>query len=268
MDKANRIWIAQAHGQTLRPAGLVPNEPAPTSNVTRFHHHHLTSPFHTNPANTSSFDHVDYGYYINGDLDATEDLGSDEISARLYYVFVVWVPIVVVLGTTGNILCVRVMHAPRFRRLSIGVYLSGVAVIDTILLYTDWVFFKFVQILTGYNNWTPFDITCKLWVWTQMTFTGSCAWLIVALNIERFLVVCYPHKAKVMCTRTRALKVTSAILILNAIAFFHSVFTFTKTESGDCHYVGNSRRYIIMWHLCECSAMLYQHSSWWSLTFW
>ncbi|XP_064599465.1 uncharacterized protein LOC135466009 [Liolophura sinensis] len=62
------------------------------------------------------------------------------------------------------------------------------------------------------------------------TFLTSSIWITVCLTTERFICVCYPIKAKVICTQRRAKMAVTSVFLLSI--FSNSPYFFVRTPSA------------------------------------
>ncbi|KAM3968857.1 neuropeptide receptor A18 [Aphomia sociella] len=144
---------------------------------------------------------------------------------------VYYTPLLVALGSIGNLLSVFVFFTSKLRMQSTSQYLSALAVSDTIFLFQllpPWL--NAVQ-LTGVFHRQGF---CQVFVYISYVTCCVSAWLVVAFTIERFVAVLYPLQRNVVCTVTRArhiiFTVAVAALLLNL-----PVLRFAIPTKNDCN---------------------------------
>ena len=126
-------------------------------------------------------------------------------SAELYVNFGIntWTygsPILVILGTIGNVLSAVVMQRKRLRKYTTSVYLTMLACVDTAVLYTglsrQWVlavFYTDIRFLTSG--------LCKLHLFLMYFLVQLEAWILVCVTIERLVAVWLPLKVQRIFTR-------------------------------------------------------------------
>ena len=137
---------------------------------------------------------------------------------------------IVVVGTVGNFLTLRVTTSRQFVRSSFTVYLTALAFVDIIVLwiwpFKYWLFDVFGVDLDGWNI-----VVCKLI--TFLTYCGQDAtsWLVVALTAERFFCTYYPIKVKTICCTKNGLIVVSILLVLIFLINTHILYGFTSVET-------------------------------------
>lgn len=121
-------------------------------------------------------------------------------------------------GLIGNSLSATIMFRRSRRGLSSYFYLALLALIDIGILYTGGLLL-FVEIAWNIHPQLYSNILCRLAFYIQHFFTYVSAWLIVAVTLERFMVVRFPFRSIRLCR----LNVTYSITLL--IVLFFSVYT-------------------------------------------
>ena len=152
-------------------------------------------------------------------------------------------PIFLIFGTAGNGLSGAVMLRKPFRRLSLGVYLLSLAFSDTATLFTNRLTRDWMKLVFGINLRTQSDFSCRVLVYLTYSCSSLSSWLVVAVSIDRLLVVCCPLHAKVMSTRHRASLVVAGITlgIFTLHAFiFHIVELNMYNNNLECMFVNKS----------------------------
>ena len=121
-------------------------------------------------------------------------------------------PILVILGTIGNVLSAIVMQRKRLRKYTTSVYLTMLACVDTAVLFTglsrQWV-------LAVFNTDIRFLTSglCKLHLFLMYFLVQLEAWILVCVAIERLVAVWLPLKAQRIFTRRFALLQMTALLL-------------------------------------------------------
>uniref|UniRef100_A0A8D9B780 Thyrotropin-releasing hormone receptor n=2 Tax=Cacopsylla melanoneura TaxID=428564 RepID=A0A8D9B780_9HEMI len=129
---------------------------------------------------------------------------------QLYYT-----PLLVGLGSIGNILSVFVFFGTKLRKLSSSYYLSALASSDTGFLVTLFaVWLNMIDI-----PWFTNDGICQISIYLTYVCSFLSVWFVVAFTIERFIAVRYPLHRPSMCTVARA-KVILISLTLLALALY------------------------------------------------
>lgn len=109
-------------------------------------------------------------------------------------------------------------------RQSIYVYLSILAVFDSLVLYIG-LLRQWVGEITGSDIRNGNSWWCKSIVIAGYTCSDVSVWLIVAVTVERYIVVCHPLRASHFCQEVRAKKVVLAIILIFILINFHLLFS-------------------------------------------
>ncbi|XP_025104591.1 probable G-protein coupled receptor 139 [Pomacea canaliculata] len=137
-------------------------------------------------------------------------------------------PVIIVLGTFGNVMTIVMM-----RRMSEGqsshtmsLYFTALAVSDLIILYSGllrkWLYYLF-------NIFIPdMDISlCKLIPFLVYSSGTISAWIIVAMTMQRVMSVVWPHYKSLSCTKK---KVGLVITIIVAVPFALNSYILSSFE--------------------------------------
>uniref|UniRef100_A0A182PBB5 G-protein coupled receptors family 1 profile domain-containing protein n=1 Tax=Anopheles epiroticus TaxID=199890 RepID=A0A182PBB5_9DIPT len=127
-----------------------------------------------------------------------------------------YMPLLVVVGSIGNILSVLVFFNTKLKKLSSSYYLAALGISDTcylVGLFVTWLSFFQVHIYTR----EPF---CQLFTYTSGVSSFLSVWYVVAFTFERFIVVRYPLKRQSWCTVRRAKTIIACLTMVGSV---HSV---------------------------------------------
>ena len=132
--------------------------------------------------------------------------------------FRIFYPCLMIFGTIGNILCLKILLKKRFRRQSTCQYLSILAVIDILFIYMRSTRHLYRQI---YN----LDLRNKsLWICRSLIFFSSAlsqlaSWILVVVSFDRYFIIKsrFPHRH----IGWRVLKSTSILILIVFAANFH-----------------------------------------------
>ena len=157
--------------------------------------------------------------YGNGSTGGTAAYGLDPMSEPMHKLGVgilLWMlPIIITIGTIGNILSFVVMIQREMRQTSTFFYLAALAVADTVVLFMS-ALKTWIRLFSGFEMLHISNLSCKVVTFSTYLSLHLSAWLIVAVTVERFIVVWFPLKATSLCSAKRAKYTTFGI----ALAFF------------------------------------------------
>ncbi|ODM90068.1 FMRFamide receptor [Orchesella cincta] len=123
-----------------------------------------------------------------------------------FWVQMVFVPIVVIIGVIGNGVAICIFRSKSMRS-STNIYLTGLAVSDLLYLLFSFSIYKKFQSIWAYWEYTPFGL------WLTDCFSSTSVWLTVSFTIERYIAVCHPMKRKAYCTEKRATWISIAVYV-------------------------------------------------------
>ena len=134
---------------------------------------------------------------------------------------VYWLPVIIPLGWTGNILSLAVQLQAKNRVISCCIYMAGLAVCDCgMLAIATQYWARTIQVLyfmdTDLSKIVLPDIDCKVmnWLFHVFSLTGVC--ITLSMTVDRFIGVCFPFQAKSLCTVSRAKKILLCTPVLTA----------------------------------------------------
>ena len=211
---------------------------------------------------SNSTDAVDLIYEIQPDKNLTENkttfLGLphqsefwEEVVSRAISAYST--PILLVLGVTGNILCIVVL-TNKSPMSSTSLYLVNLSVADLTETMVSLVSRHIIRSFTGFDTLSLHPAACKIFFGFLRSSQTISVWILVAVTLERMLVVYLPLKAKIISTRKIAWFAMGGIDIAGFLINSHFYWTWgAKTKP-----VTNSTDFITIAH-CTLST---KHPIW------
>ena len=141
-------------------------------------------------------------------------------------------PLMIVSGSVGNAIAFIVLSRRNIRKWSICIYLAVFALCNTLVLYVgcglDWV---------AHITETPYvanlaDWICRLWQFVFNVIIYTASWVVVAMISDRFVSVCLPTKAKLVCTVFISKLVCILIVVFLIVISIHAMWTYELTPNG------------------------------------
>lgn len=163
------------------------------------------------------------------DENYTADVSYSDLKSEPFYILAIdlikyCLPIIIFIGTFGNVMSFLIMVQREMRQTSTFFYLATLAVADTVVLYIS-AFKTWIMVLTGFELLHQGPAACKLSIFTTQFCVHFSAWLIVAVTVERFLAVWFPLRATTMCNLARAKFVTVMIAMIFILINSHIFWT-------------------------------------------
>lgn len=132
-------------------------------------------------------------------------------------------PLVAIVGLTGNLISFAVFVATYMRRLSSSLYLAALSMVDMVFLIC-------VLLSWGVNigiNVYQRDGWCQMF--TYLTYVSSflSVWYVISFTVERYIAVHYPLRRYEFCTTNRA-----KMVVLGLACFAALIYSFGTWTSG------------------------------------
>ncbi|XP_033749286.1 growth hormone secretagogue receptor type 1-like [Pecten maximus] len=183
-------------------------------------------------------------------LELDRDLCNLTESIGMYDTKTAWMmmcPILLVLGTVTGVINLMVLTRRKIRKNSSAMFFIALAVADLIVLHTgltrQWLIYSFDLDIRMKNNFL-----CKTNYFIVYLSLQMSSWTLVLITIERMIVVQFPYKAKVLCTRTRAL---SAILFIFLVLFLVNMHSLIGGDITTTTNSFNSTTYVVCGGITE-----------------
>ncbi|KAK7114515.1 hypothetical protein V1264_000569 [Littorina saxatilis] len=138
-------------------------------------------------------------------------------------------PVLIVLGTFGNVFSFIIMRRRAMLKVSSYHYLASLAVADSLVLYIGLLRLWLGEV-TGSDFHNSADWICKLTISLGYTASDLSVWLIIAVTVERYIVVCFPLRASAMINTNRAKKVIGFLVLLMFTINLHFFWTVEIVE--------------------------------------
>ena len=158
-----------------------------------------------------------------GSPDSVQQTPADYIEFHIgRYFNLIYPPILIVIGTIGNILSFLVCIQRKNRNSSPSIYIATLSVLDTIMLLVGllqyWLLFNFfTKALTEEH--------CNGMYFVVNFFGNFSHWTIVAITLDRFVVVIFPLKKASFSTPKKTRMVLIIIGVIAAVKNIHFIWT-------------------------------------------
>ena len=121
-------------------------------------------------------------------------------------------PILILLGTIGNILSIVVLTRKSIKTSTTALYLTFLAASDLCVLYTG-LLRHWIRYVFNYDLRQLSEVVCKIHIWLVYSSLDFSAWIIIAFTLERVISVWCPISAKTKCSRKYATALLITILL-------------------------------------------------------
>ncbi|XP_059164852.1 probable G-protein coupled receptor 139 [Physella acuta] len=181
-------------------------------------------------------DHHELSFVLRHKYNLTDDLISAVLNRstpifkvmpefKVAKVLLLYVPpVLLVMGTMGNLLSFLILRHKSMNQQSIYVYLSTLAIFDSLVLYFG-LLRLWVDEVSGLDIRTKSTWLCKGLLMLNYTSSDVSVWLIVAVTFERYVIVSHPLQAPHFCQDSRAKKIIAGIILVFLLVNFHFLFT-------------------------------------------
>ncbi|KAK6981880.1 FMRFamide receptor, partial [Biomphalaria glabrata] len=147
---------------------------------------------------------------------------GNPIFGALLYLYVS--PVLLILGTLGNLFSFIILRRKQMLKVSSYLYLATLAIVDTVVLYCG-LLRHWIRELAQVDIQDTSDGACKFIVTISYVSSDLSAWLITAVTVERYIVVCFPFRASSMCNVSRAKKVIALLIFIILSINVHFLWT-------------------------------------------
>ena len=148
-------------------------------------------------------------------------------------VIIVWLnvfgnPVVIFVGFTGNGLSLIVFLCTELRRQSTNVYLAFLSIVDLIFLST---------LILNWLAWIDVNLVskqgcCQMTIYFSYVSSFLSVWTVVSFTAERWVVVFYPLRKAVWCTRQRAASILGLLTVIALLLYMFSFWTVATVFDG------------------------------------
>ncbi|KAK7482939.1 hypothetical protein BaRGS_00025839, partial [Batillaria attramentaria] len=125
-------------------------------------------------------------------------------------------PVLLVLGGFGNVATIFVLRRINWGQSTQHVFLTALAVVDLLLLYTG-LLDEWIRYALGLEIRTLHLAICKIHPWLVYALSNASAWLLTAVTVQRAMSVVWPHRMNNLCT-TKISTVTVLVILLTTHA--------------------------------------------------
>lgn len=161
----------------------------------------------------------------------------------IYYTFLAISIIVIIVGLTGNLMVIIVVLKHRSMRTTTNYYIFSLAVSD--LFVTAFAMpWKIVTLMTDGDRVPVNPVICGIVEILMPFLVFTSVWTLVAISLDRYLVIVHPLKSRYFNTRARAMRNLIIIWILPFFVFSPYFYPFDAHTYYFCSEYGSIKRVI------------------------
>ena len=172
------------------------------------------------------------------EVQMTEDTFMEEVKTYITFrianlINTYWYPILVPIGLVGNTLSFTVMIQSKNRKVSTCIYMAAISLNDNFMMLMC--FHDYLVAGLQIHEWHPFE--CKIAAFVALFALQNCTYLILAMTIDKYIAIKWPHRAATYSTAGRAKRIAvglyASVCIYNIPHFFLS-----SVIGGQCFNFG------------------------------
>ncbi|KAK3599349.1 hypothetical protein CHS0354_009848 [Potamilus streckersoni] len=166
--------------------------------------------------------------YVNSTENMTTEILSSspqDMFPDLHFIGYVMVPFLLAVGLCGNCLTVAIIRRSYFLSSTVRIFLIALALSDTTFILTFPFNKQFVHTMLGMDIRALTVSGCKAFFCFFRSAKICSSWLVVAISIERFVVIWVPLKAKLISTTTAG-RIT-VVSIVTVVFIFDGTWSMT-----------------------------------------
>ncbi|CAB3407546.1 unnamed protein product [Caenorhabditis bovis] len=177
------------------------------------------------PASSSSSNTISISPYPSEpSTSVDDDVGASE------YSLIVLFSTLSIIGIVGNLLVITVVLKVRGMKTPTNCYLVSLAASDTLFFIASMPH-EVMYLIGPTDNYLFGTVGCALLTYLPYLAMNTSSLSITAFTVERFIGICYPYRARTMCTVKRAKSIISILWIVSIV--YHSQWLFLAAVVHD-----------------------------------
>ncbi|CAC5426388.1 unnamed protein product [Mytilus coruscus] len=169
------------------------------------------------------------------------------------YIWKIIPPILIILGTTGNILSIIVLRRKNIQKSVCSIYLIVLSISDLLVLYTG-LLRQWINVVFGVDIRNFGSGICKLHTYIVYFSLDFSSWILMAVTVQRVFLVWFPQKTKTKCTKQEA-----GISLVAIAAFLLLINSHILYGYGDKEFIVNGTVSVE-----KCSFMSDEYNQFWN----
>ena len=181
----------------------------------------------------------------------TEDVSAffEEVEKHMsykiaYYINQYWFTILVPIGLIGNTLSFFVMIRPKNRKVSTCIYMAAISINDNLMMCLA--FIHWLVTVANVIDWRLWS--CKSLAYLVIFSLQCSTYLVLAMTIDKYAAIKWPHRAATYSTPTRALSICFGVIMCALCYNVPNLFAITLIGNRCIAYVlGGLKTKIYSW---------------------
>lgn len=169
---------------------------------------------------------------VNGSNQSESDIEADPLFRISTLIWVYTSPILLLTGTVTNTLSICVLQRKALTKQTTTFYLTVLSFIHLFVLYfglgTAWLKRAF-----DFDIRLQSDCLCQFVTFVVNVFLNMSVWTLVAVTIDRCIIVCLPHHSQTLCRLKHAKCTVAAIFASVALANIHIFWGVSLSKTSD-----------------------------------
>ena len=151
------------------------------------------------------------------------------------FINIYYYPVFILVGLVGNTLSFLVMIKPNNRKLSTCIYMAAISINDNIMMYMT--FHDYLVAVVHTHDW--YLLECKFLAFVALYALQNCTFLVVAMTLNKYIAIKWPHRAATYSTPRRAKMITVGVYVC---VFIYNIphFFLSSVIGGECFNFGIS----------------------------
>ena len=146
-----------------------------------------------------------------------------------------WFPVFIPVGLIGNTLSFLVMIKSNNRKMSTCIYMAAISINDNIMMYMA----GHDYLVSGLHTHKWHLLECKFLAFLALFALQNCAFLVVAMTMDKYIAIKWPHRAALYSTPQRAKTIAGSVYICACIYNIPHFFL-SSVIGGECFNFGIS----------------------------
>ena len=186
---------------------------------------------------------------------------APQMNASLLKAWLYIPPVILVVGTVGNVLTLLTTTSRYCNKSSFTTYLTALAFTDTVSMYV-WLIDQWWLHAFGIDIYSTNIVLCKTTMFAWILFGYTSSWLVVALTVERTFCTYAQHLVRSVC-RPRTGYIVIGIIVIIALALgSHTIYGFDlieyeKYNATLCGFVNLQYEYFMSYYFTWIDFMVY-----------